>query len=388
MLQPKLRFKNFSGEWKEEKLEELSIKIGDGIHSTPSYSDTGKYFFINGNNIKDNKIFISETTKRVDENEYVKYRLPLNYNTILISINGTIGNLGYYNYEKVILGKSCGYIKLKKEVNKYFLLNLLKTNKIQTYFFQELTGTTIKNLSLQTLKNTKIKLPIDKEQKKIADFLSAVDVRIDLTNQKLELLEKYKKGIMQKIFNQELRFKDKYENNYPKWEEKKIEELFKITRGYVLAKIEIKDIRINDYIYPVFSSQTLNNGLMGFYNKYLFENCITWTTDGANAGTVKFRKGKFYCTNVCGVLISDTYNNNCISEILGLETPKHVSYVGNPKLMNNIMSKIKITIPISLEEQQKIADFLSSIDNKIEKLSSKLEELKEFKKGLLQQMFV
>lgn len=168
MLEPKLRFKNFSGEWKEEKLEELSIKIGDGIHSTPSYSDTGKYFFINGNNIKDNKIFISETTKRVDENEYVKYRLPLNYNTILISINGTIGNLGYYNYEKVILGKSCGYIKLKKEVNKYFLLNLLKTNKIQTYFFQELTGTTIKNLSLQTLKNTKIKLPIDKEQKKIA----------------------------------------------------------------------------------------------------------------------------------------------------------------------------------------------------------------------------
>ena len=177
--------------------------------------------------------------------------------------------------------------------------------------------------------------------------------------------------------------------DYPKWEMKKINELFRVTRGNVLAATKVKDNEEDEFLYPVYSSQTSNNGLLGYYNDYLYEDCITWTTDGANAGDVNYRKGKFYCTNVCGVLESkEGYSNLCIAEILNLVARKHVSYVGNPKLMNNVMAEIKIIVPISVEEQTKIASFLAVIDAKISNTQKQIEKAKTWKKGLLQKMFV
>lgn len=115
--------------------------------------------------------------------------------------------------------------------------------------------------------------------------------------------------------------------------------------------------------YPVYSSQTKDNGLMGYYDEYLYDNAITWTTDGANAGTVNYRDGKFYCTNVCGVLLSNEgYANQCAAEMLNSVAWKWVSHVGNPKLMNNVMSEIPIFLPKSVAEQRKISDFFQQID--------------------------
>jgi type I restriction enzyme S subunit len=139
--------------------------------------------------------------------------------------------------------------------------------------------------------------------------------------------------------------------------------------------------------YPVFSSQTKNNGLAGFYKDYLYEDAITWTTDGANAGDVNYRKGKFYCTNVCGVLINKNgYANKCVAELINTVAKKYVSYVGNPKLMNGVMSQIKIPVP-SILEQQKIASCLSSVDEVIAAQSQNLDVLKNHKKGLMQNLF-
>ena len=194
--------------------------------------------------------------------------------------------------------------------------------------------------------------------------------------------------MMQKLFSQEIRFKDEQGKEYPDWEKKKVSEVFRITRGNVLAVNQLTACLESDHIYPVFSSQTKNNGLMGYYTDYLYENAITWTTDGANAGEVKYRDGKFYCTNVCGVLLSkEGFANQCASEMLNRITKKYVSYVGNPKLMNNVMAIIKIYFPC-IEEQQKIAAFLSSIDKKIDLVAKQLQQAQTFKKGLLQQMFV
>ena len=171
------------------------------------------------------------------------------------------------------------------------------------------------------------------------------------------------------------------------WEQCKVRELFTVTRGQVLAATKTKDKETDEFIYPVYSSQTKNNGLMGFYNQYLFENAITWTTDGANAGTVNFRKGKFYSTNVNGVLLSDKgYANKAISEIINKIAWKHVSKVGNPKLMNNIMSEITIMIP-SIEELNKISILFNQIDNTIALHQRKLEQLQSMKDGFLQKMF-
>lgn len=166
------------------------------------------------------------------------------------------------------------------------------------------------------------------------------------------------------------------------WCEVKIKDIFRVTRGSVLAADKVLLSKIDGYEYPVYSSQTKADGLLGYYNTYLYENAITWTTDGANAGTVHYRAGKFYCTNVCGVLLNkDGYANRCTAAILGSISKKYVSYVGNPKLMNNIMSEIPIIIP-ALEEQHKIDSFIAVLDKRIKAQQMMITSLKKYKRGL------
>ena len=105
---------------------------------------------------------------------------------------------------------------------------------------------------------------------------------------------------------------------------------------------------------------------MGYYKDYLYEDAITWTTDGANAGTVNYRAGKFYCTNVCGVLLSNEVTaNQMIAEALNNVAKGYVSYVGNPKLMNNVMADIEIMMPTHAEEREKLSVFFRNLDNLI-----------------------
>ncbi len=247
--------------------------------------------------------------------------------------------------------------------------------------YNEASG--VPSLSKSTIETITISLPPLNEQEKIANILITWDDAISKQTELIKAKEELKKGLMQKLLSGEVRFG----RFFDEWEIKKVNDLFVITRGSVLAVTNMKDIATDEYKYSVFSSQTKNNGVTGYYNKYLFENCITWTTDGANAGDVNLREGKFYCTNVCGVLKSNNgYANKCIAYILNLVTRKYVSYVGNPKLMNNTMGIIKIKIPKSLEEQQKIAEVLNNADKEIDLLKNELEELKEQKKGLMQKL--
>ena len=125
------------------------------------------------------------------------------------------------------------------------------------------------------------------------------------------------------------------------------------------------------------------------YIDYLFDTAITWTTDGANAGTVNYRDGKFYSTNVNGVLLSNQgYANQCNAEVLNMIAWRFVSKVGNPKLMNNIMSEILIVIPQTIEEQLVISDFFRTLDTQITTLTQKLHHLRTLKSAYLQKMFV
>ena len=150
------------------------------------------------------------------------------------------------------------------------------------------------------------------------------------------------------------------------WEQRKVSELFRVTRGYVLAATQTETTKIDENPYPVYSSQTKDKGLMGYYKDYLYEDAITWTTDGANAGTVNYRAGKFYCTNVCGVLLSNEVKaNQMIAEALNSVAKGYVSYVGNPKLMNNVMADIVIQIPTQAEEREQLSSFFAKLDNLI-----------------------
>lgn len=159
------------------------------------------------------------------------------------------------------------------------------------------------------------------------------------------------------------------------WEVIKLKDIFRVTRGQVLSMTLLESNKVGNYKYPVYSSQTLNNGLAGFYKNYLFEDCITWTTDGAKAGEVKYRPGKFYCTNVCGVLVNkDGYSNTCIASIFNSISRKYVSYVGNPKLMNNVVAEIQIAIPPKIEEQDNISRIINDLDSLIQKTEKLIEK--------------
>lgn len=257
---------------------------------------------------------------------------------------------------------------------------------------QYATGQAQPGLSVDVLNNVLIALPPEeREQQIIAECLSTLDELIGAESQKLDALKTNEKGLMQQLFPREgenfprIRFPEF--QDAAEWEEREVGEIFNVTRGQVLAMKLVAEEKSQDAPYPVYSSQTKNTGLCGFYSDFLFEDAITWTTDGANAGDVNFRPGKFYCTNVCGVLLnSDGFANPCIAALINGISRRHVSYVGNPKLMNGVMSKIVIPIP-SVPEQQRIASCLSSLDELITAQSDKLEALKTHKRGLMQQLF-
>ena len=199
-------------------------------------------------------------------------------------------------------------------------------------------------------------VPTYPEQQKIGAFFSQLDNLITLHQRKCALLFSPFQALISMMFT----------TSTFSWEQRKVSDMFKVTRGYVLAATLTNDTKSDEMPYPVYSSQTKDFGLMGYYRDYLYENSITWTTDGANAGTVNYRAGKFYCTNVCGVLLSDKVNaSQMIAEALNNVAKGYVSYVGNPKLMNNVMSDIEIMIPVSPMEQKRISDYFATLDHLI-----------------------
>jgi type I restriction enzyme S subunit len=145
--------------WEIKHLAELTTKISDGIHSTPKYSDYSEIHFINGNNLKNGKIVLQNTTKFVDADDALNHKRDLGDRTLLMSINGTIGNLAYYRNENVVLGKSACFLNVAEDTDKDFIYYFLGSSKTQSFFESELTGTTIRNLSLKSIKATKVLTP-------------------------------------------------------------------------------------------------------------------------------------------------------------------------------------------------------------------------------------
>ena len=171
------------------------------------------------------------------------------------------------------------------------------------------------------------------------------------------------------------------------WKTDKIENIFFLGRGRVINDEEIKD---HPGIYPVFSSQTSNNGEFGKVDFYEFEGqYITWTTDGANAGKVFYRSGKFNCTNVCGTLKPKNPEKTDVkffSYLIDRHAFRHVAVVGNNKLMNNVMGKIKITFPTNVHHQSAIAAMLSKVDEAIASVQASISAAERLKKSLMQNL--
>lgn len=405
IVQPKLRFPEFRDNWKNKYFKEIysfrstnslsrdRLNYENGLVKNIHYGDIHSKFnslfkilneqvpYINNdislekipneNYLKEKDLVIADASEDYNDIGKCLEIIDLNDQDVLAGLHTFIARPDLHD-----MALGFGNYLMKSDYSKIQIKTIAQ-------------GTKVLSISTTRLSEIKLNIPSLEEQIKIANFLSSVDEKLNLLKEKKELLEDFKKGVMQKIFNQDIRFKDDNGNDFEDWEEKQIKNIFKVTRGTVLSMLKVKEHIQDNFIYPVYSSQTKQKGLAGYYSSYLFENAITWTTDGAGAGDVKYRQGKFYCTNVCGVLLNeDGYCNLFIAELLNSVSRKYVSYIGNPKLMNNVMADITIYIPSSIKEQNKISAFLSSIDEKIELVSNQILDTQEYKRGLLQQMFV
>lgn len=249
------------------------------------------------------------------------------------------------------------------------------------YLFQTInwkkynTSTGVPSLTSSSIENIEKSFPCYDEQLKVANFLTMIDMRIET---QIKIINDYK------ILKNHI-IKSYIKQNGTSY---LLSEIAELGRGRVINSAEIS--KQKNPIYPVYSSQTSNNGIMGYLDNYDYEGeYITWTTDGANAGTVYYRNGKFNCTNVCGILkIKNGYDAYYISNILNCYTKKYVSTnLANPKLMNNVMANIKINLP-SAEQQKHSSKILQSIEYRVEiEEDIKLNLVKQ-KAFLLKNMFI
>ena len=220
------------GEWKEYKLGEITTEIGDGLHGTPIYDENGKYYFINGNNIFNGKVIIKSDTKRVSQIEFEKYKKPLSDRTLLMSINGTIGNVGQYNNEKCVLGKSACYFNLKDNVDKHFVYYTFMTEDFQSHLLNIATGTTIQNVPLKGLRDSIVLLPPLDIQRRIASILTSLDDKIDLLRRENTTLEAMAETLFRQWFVVEAK---------EVWEEKPLSSIATFLNGLACQKFPPKN---------------------------------------------------------------------------------------------------------------------------------------------------
>ena len=297
-----------------------------------------------------------------------------------------IARASWISNSGIILAGGLIIIKPNEYIFPGFLAYSLTYGENHKLLASRAQGKSIVHIHANDLKTLNIIYPENlKEQQRIFALLEKLNKCIALQQRKLKLLKEIRKGIVENIRDNNFEYKEQ-KNDF---KDVKIKDMFKITRGKVLPKEKISSNKISPNIYPVFSSQTLNNGLLGFYKDYLFQNAITWTTDGANAGTVNFRNEKFYSTNVNGVLLQKKIKPDLLTaDLLNLVAFKYVSKVGNPKLMNNTMANIRIKIPSNTNARIFYSKILNKYDTKIDFINKKIDYLTTFKRFLLQNMFI
>lgn len=187
-------------QFKKYKLEEISTRIGDGLHGTPIYDECGEYIFVNGSNLFGGKITINSNTKRVNEDQFHEHKRELSANTILLGINGTIGNVALYDNEKCILGKSACYINVHEKFERKFIYYVLLNEDFQNYIRTTATGTTIKNVGLKAIREYELLIPNLPTQTRIASILSALDDKIELNRRTNATLEAMAQTLFKKYF--------------------------------------------------------------------------------------------------------------------------------------------------------------------------------------------
>ncbi len=376
---PKLRFPGFSDAWEEKKLGEISKTVNGLTYSPSDIRDNG-VLVLRSSNIKQGRLDFKDCVF-VDEN--LRFNAS-NKGDILICVrNGSQNLIGKNVYIDKELPKTThgAFMSVLRSESNIFISQLFQTSRYYSQVSADL-GARINSINNSQLLKYKFSFPTEDEQEKIAGFLGVVDEKIDLLKKRKELLEEYKKGVMQQIFSQKIRFKDKNGDDYADWQEKTLSEIsFSETSPLSANQIVGKTGK-----YKVYGA----SGVIQTLNKYDYEyDYIAVVKDGAGAGRISFCEPK---SSVLGTMIVIQPRHNIDKKFLFyllhlLDFKKYTSGSTIPHVYYKQYSKEKFFVP-DYKVQNIIAEFFSKIDEKIKSEERKLASAKEFKKALLQQMFV
>jgi type I restriction enzyme S subunit len=384
---PLLRFPNFHEKWENRKLDEF-LEFKNGINAPKEQYGSGyKYIsvldILNNDFIKYDKIIGSINVSQEVINKY-----PVNYGDILFQRSSEtreeVGTASVY-LDKEKTATFGGFVIRGRKIGEYepvFLNRLLKTDLSRNQITSKSGGSTRYNVGQDILSSVILPFPTLPEQKKIASFFTAIDEKITQLKQKQILLEQYKNAVIQKIFNQEIRLKDDNRQEYPKWEKKKLWNI----ADKKSSNISANKIEENFGEYIIYGA----SGVLKEVDFYKEENdYISIVKDGAGAGRLLYCKGKSSVLGTMEIIKPksevNTYFLYCL--LSNIDFTKYITGSTIPHIYFKDYSKETCSTPC-IEEQTKIANFLSTVDNKINHTQKQIEKAELWKKGLLQQMFV
>lgn len=382
-MYPKLRFSEFSGEWGVKKLGEVS-SITTGKLDANAMSANGEYRFYT-----------------CAKNYYAIDTYAFDTEALLVSGNGA--NVGYIHYYK---GKFNAYQRtyvINKFTEDVLYIKLYLDSFLRKRIFQEKFEGNMPYIVLSTLRDMPIAFPAPGEQQKIADFLTEVDEKITSIDKKVELLEKYKKGVMQKIFTQQIRFKDENGGPYPDWLEMRLDQLVKFYRGNSLSKSDMNNsgrfkcvhygelfTEYSEVIGDIKSRTNLDTGSLSKVGDLLMPTSDVTPQGLATASSIH-EDNVMLGGDINILRPNDDIDSIFLSYLINLQKKKIMRLVTGTTIRHvysKDLAKMIYKIPPRIGEQGKIAAFLIVLDDRITAEETKLASAKKFKKGLLQRMFV
>lgn len=382
---PSLRFPEFSGAWEKKKFGEEIENNGYGPRFNGNdYSEFGNVKTIRGTDISlDGEILYNQVPLALLDENFIKNHILEDGDLVMIT-TADCGLTGVFRKQNIHFIPSAYAVKirLKKTSNPFFLKYYFQTKLAKNQVESFVRKGTIGNLPGSDILKFILSFPTLPEQTKIANFLSSVDEKIQALKKKKDLLEQYKKGVMQKLFSQEIRFKDDDGKAFPDWEEKKLGEIAKITTGSSNRQDSILDGEFTFFD----RSQDIRTS-----NRFLFDSEAIIVPGEGQEFIPKYFIGKFD-------LHQRTY---AIMDFKGIDgkfifysiyfNSKHLNSHAVGSTVKSLRLPMFESMPINLpyiREQTKIANFLSAIDEKIKHNGDQIEKMEIWKKGLLQKMFV
>ena len=403
MALPKLRFKEFGCDWENSCIKNSDILVIDGDRGEnypklDEFTPHGFCLFLNAGNVTKEGFNFENTQFISYEKDCLLRKGKLVRNDVVMTTRGTLGNVAFYdkkvNFKNVRINSGMVILRSRNKVLPLYLNYFLNTPKFDNWLLKNAFGSAQPQLTIKLISSLEITYPQLEEQTKIANFLTAVDEKISQLNEQHQLMIQYKKGVMQKIFSQEIRFKDDNGKEFGEWEERILEDVSIIIMGSSPKSENYNELGIG---------LPLLQGNADIKNrKSCPRNFTTEITKECDVGDIlmsvrapvgyvaKAMHDACIGRGIAAIRVKENNNQKLLYQyLIYMEDIWGKFSQGSTfdSVNSEQIKKLSLFIPC-LQEQTKIADFLTKLDDKIEKLALQLEQVKMWKKGLLQLMFV